>query len=128
MIHFVIIFILWHRGREELEGGELTAHSLFFITFLEYLKTGKAFLFLQSYTIGIIFCLSFSLSFSQSTINKIRFIRHKYQKDVGMAMANKLHKQGLQHHALCHITMHSYISSCSILQIMFEATYVGMHC
>ena len=25
-----------------------------------------------------------------------------------MAVANKVHKQGLQHHALCHITMHPY--------------------
>ena len=30
---------------------------------------------------------------------------HKTQEDVGMAVANKVHKQGLQYHALFHITV-----------------------
>ena len=34
---------------------------------------------------------------------------HRNQQYVGMAVANKVHKQGLQHHALSHITMHPYI-------------------
>ena len=41
-----------------------------------------------------------------------------------MAVANKVHKQGLQHHALCHITMHPYISCCS--RLSFHK--LGLHC
>ena len=47
-----------------------------------------------------------------------------------MTVANKVHKQGLQHHALCHITIHPYISSCKpkLRKLsLTAATYVGMH-
>ena len=45
-----------------------------------------------------------------------------------MAVANKVHKQGLQHHAPSHITMHPYISSSSrSLQIRIAEIFVGMH-
>ena len=45
-----------------------------------------------------------------------------------MAVVDKVYKQGLQHHAVSHITMHLYISSCKLnLWKSTGATYVGMH-
>ena len=51
---------------------------------------------------------------------------------IGMAVSNKVHKQGLQHHGLSHITIHPYIGSCKLnlwgsTCILAAAAYVGMH-